>query len=66
MNFLSFQLYYERQQMKIDADGTLFTLSVGMLLVEYFEPQYKHYGMKLFRSLITAGVRTSLHWHHRP
>lgn len=53
---ISFKLYYEKQRSKIDVDGTMFMLSVGMLLVEYFEPQYKHFGMKIFLCLSTVGV----------
>lgn len=39
----------------------MFMLSVGMLLVEYFEPQYKHFGMKLFLCLSKSGVRSKSH-----
>lgn len=37
-------------------DGSLHILSVGMLLVEYFEHEYKRLGLNLFYILMTSTV----------
>lgn len=41
---------------KFKSDECLFMLSVGMLLVDYFETIYKKLGLVLFNILLDCGV----------
>lgn len=50
------QARYSHPKSRLSAADGLFMLSVGMILVEYFEPLYKHIGIKLFGVLLNFGV----------
>lgn len=50
------QLHQQHIETKLKADECLFMLSVGMLLVDYFEIIYKKFGLILFNILIDIGV----------
>lgn len=52
----SLQIHQHYVKTKLDPDETMFMLSIAMLLVEYFEPLYKQFGLFLFNTILDFGV----------